>query len=175
MDNISVFFQIFNLNGKSPVLDQLMIFGATSLIYLASFLALALGFKGGIKEKKTALLIFLGLAIAFILIRMIHLFIHEPRPFATFHFLPIVPEPTLNSFPSIHTTIISIIAFSFTYFKSRWNLLFLPVMIWIGLSRVYVGVHYPLDIIGGFATAIVALIIAAQIKRIIISRIYPSL
>ncbi len=34
------------------------------------------------------------------------------------------------------------------YFKSKWSLLFLFVATWIGLSRIYVGVHYPIDTVG---------------------------
>jgi len=156
-----------DINGK------LMVFGATYLIYLTFLLVLILGFKGGIKEKKAFLLIILGLPIAILLIKFIHLFYFEPRPFVAFHFTPIVAQIADASFPSRHATIAAIIAFSYTIFQSKWALLFLPIMVWIGIARVYVGVHYPLDIIGGFITAIIALAIIVQIKRLIISRIYP--
>ena len=71
MSNQDLFFLIFNLNKQSPILDQLMIFGATSLIYLVFLLCVILAFKGAMKEKKAVLLIILGLPIAFILIKII--------------------------------------------------------------------------------------------------------
>lgn len=167
MDNTVLFFQIFNLNGRSQILDQLMIFGTTYLIYIVFLFVLIIGIKGGIKAKKAFLLIILGIPISILLIKGIHLFFYENRPFVTFNFLPIVAEQADASFPSRHATIISVIALSFTYFKSKWALLLLPIMFWIGLSRIFVGVHYPLDIIGGLITAGVALIIAIQIKKIL--------
>ena len=165
MNNTDLFFSIFNLNGKFWLLDQTMIFGATTLIYLIFLLCLILAFKGSIKEKKAVLLIILGLPLAFILIKIIHLFFYENRPFAALHFLPIVAEKMDASFPSRHATIAAVIAFSFTFFKSKWALLLLPVMLWIGTARVFVGVHYPQDILGGFAVAAIALFLSVQIKK----------
>lgn len=176
MDNISLFFQIFNLSGQSHSLDQFMIFGTKYLVYIMFILTLILAWFGKIKERKTLLLIILGLPISILIIIGIHQFYFEPRPFVTFNFLPVVSEAADSaSFPSRHATIASVIAFAYTYFKSKWALVFWLAMLWIGLSRVFVGVHYPLDILGGFATAAVALSIALQIKKLIISRIYPHL
>lgn len=167
MDNVSLFFQIFNLNGQSQILDQLMIFGTTHLIYIMFILVLLLTWKGEIKERKALLLIILGLPIAILLIKIIHIFFYESRPFVNFHFLPIVMEKADASFPSRHATIAAVIAFAYTYFKSSWAILFLPAMVWVGLSRIYVGVHYPLDIIGGFAVAGIALFICIIFKKIV--------
>lgn len=166
MDNTCLFFQIFNLNGQSWVLDQLMIFGSTYLIYLTLLLVLALGLKGETKEKKAFLLILLGIPVAILLIKGIHLFYYENRPFVTFNFPPIVPEDINASFPSRHATISAVLAFAYTYFKSKWSPIFLFIMLWIGLSRVFIGVHYPMDVIGGFIVAIIALTLSLQIKKI---------
>lgn len=167
MNNISLFFQVFNLNGRFQILDQLMIFGATHLIYLAILFVLFLGLKGKTADKKAFLLILLGLPIAVLLIKVIHLFFIESRPFVTFHFLPIVAEKADASFPSRHATISAVIAFSYTYFKSKWAPLILFIMLWVGISRIFVGVHFPLDIIGGFTVAAVATFIALQIKNLL--------
>lgn len=167
MLNVDLFFQIFNLNGKWWLLDQLMIFASTSLIYLTFLLSFVLVFKGGIKERKALLLIILGLPIAVLLIKIIHLFYFEPRPFVTYNFLPIVGEDVNASFPSRHATISSIIAFSFSYFRSKWAILFLFIVAWISFSRIYVGVHYPLDIIGGFITAAVSITLAMWLKKFV--------
>lgn len=166
MDNVSLFFSIFDLNGRSRILDQSMIFAAAPLIYLALLFVFFLGLKGEIREKKAFLLIILALPIAVLLIKTIHLFFFEPRPFVTFNFAPIVMEAANNaSFPSRHTTFAAVLAFAFTYFKSKWSPLLLLLMLWIGLSRVYVGVHYPLDIIGGFAFGAISISIALQIGK----------
>lgn len=176
MDNISLFFQIFSLNGQSQILDQLMIFGTKYLIYIMAILVLILAWKGKIKERKALLLIILNLPISILIIIVIHQFYFEPRPFVTFNFLPVVSEAANSaSFPSRHTTIAAVIAFTYVYFKSKWAWAFLPIMLWIGISRVFVGVHYPLDIIGGLVSATAAIAIAVQIRKKLISRIYPRL
>lgn len=167
MDNNTLFFLIFNLNGRSWILDKLMVFGADQLIYILILFMFILGFKGGIKEKKAFLLILLGVPLAILLIKGIHLFFFESRPFVTFHLTPFVKEAVDASFPSRHTTISSVIAFSFIYFKSKWSLSFLFAVAWIGLSRIYVGVHYPLDIIGGFLVGLTALMVSIQIKNLL--------
>ncbi len=137
-----------------------MLFGATYLIYVTIVLMFVLCFKGSTKERKALLLTILAIPIAILMIKLIHFFINEPRPFVTYHFLPITDNTPNASFPSRHATIASVMAFSYLYFKSKWSVLFLIIMFWVGLSRVYVGVHYPLDILGGFVFGIISLVIA---------------
>lgn len=164
-NNTNLFFLIFNLSRRFAVLDQLMIFAAVYVIYLAALLTILLTLKGGTKEKKASLLIILGMPIAFLLVNLIHLIVSKPRPFVVFNLSPLMTEPTYYSFPSIHTTIMAVIAFSYTYFKSRWSVLFLPLMLWVGVSRIFVGVHYPLDILGGITVGILAIFISLMIKK----------
>ncbi len=166
MDNTTLFFAIFNLNGHFPILDYLMVFVTTDLIYILFLAVLILGIKGGVKEKRSFLLILVGLPIAFLLIKLIHLILFEPRPFVTFNLLPIVSESADSaSFPSRHVTMAAVVAFAYTYFKSKWALFFLFIMLLIGVSRVYVGVHYPLDIVGGFTVGAISLTLAKSVFK----------
>lgn len=171
MVNTELFFQIFNLNGQNAILDKLMLFGATDLIYIIFAVVLILGIRGGIREKKSFLLIILALPVAVLLIKIIHLFFYENRPFVTFNFPPYATESQDASFPSRHATISAVIAFAYTYCKSKWSLLFLLSTFWISFARIYVGVHYPLDIAGGFAVGAVSLFLALQFKKLIFSQI----
>lgn len=149
----------------SLFLDTLMKFGAEPLIYIMILLILVLGIIGKTNDKKAFLLTVLAIPIAVLLIKGIHLFYFEPRPFVTYNFTPMVNESADASFPSRHTTISALIAFAYTYFKSKWSLLFLPLMLWVGISRVYVGVHYPLDILGGFLVGAISLRFALRLKE----------
>jgi undecaprenyl-diphosphatase len=88
---------------------------------------------------------------------VIKLAVDRPRP----HDHPLVPEPTTHSFPSGHATTSFACAATLARFVPRHGVPVLDVLAAaIAYSRVYVGVHYPLDVLGGaalgfaFATAL---------------------
>lgn len=167
MDNTSLFFLIFSLSQKWTILDRFMIFATDYLLYLSLFWILFLAVKGKIKEKKAFLLIILAIPLAILLIKFIHLFIIIPRPFVTFNFQPLTDSNPDASFPSRHATIMAVVAFALTFLKSNWAPLFFLLMILVGVSRIYIGVHYPLDVLGGFITGLISLILALLVKKLL--------
>ena len=91
--------------------------------------------------------------------------IGRPRPWRRYPLPhPLVPAPKDPSFPSAHTTIAFACATVTTYFWPRLGPSVFLLAVAIAFSRVYVGVHYPLDIVGGAAlgTAIGAVLIALR-------------
>ena len=62
---------------------------------------------------------------------------------------PLGHVPKDPSFPSGHTTIAFAAATVLSYYRPRWAPAFFLLAVAIGFSRVYVGVHYPLDVLGG--------------------------
>lgn len=179
MDNITLFHLIYDLHGQSQVLDNLMFFGAEYLIYSAFGLIILLAFKGQISERKillkSLLLILISLPVIVGIIKLIHVLYYLPRPFVDFDITPLISQKADASFPSRHVSIISAIVFVLAYYKSKWTPLFLFLMVWIGISRVYVGVHYPLDIIGGFLVGATSIIISLFIRKLILGLFFKSL
>jgi len=108
--------------------------------------------------RRAALWLFLSVAGADVLILTLKYGFHRPRPAAFFG-----AEPTSYSFPSGH----SLASFCFYMvlaglLSSRVRSSGLRVAVWfvaillvgaIGLSRIYLGVHYPSDVIGGYLAA----------------------
>ena len=77
---------------------------------------------------------------------------------------PLVPEPTSHSFPSGHAATSFACAATLAPFVGRRGALVLYVLAAaIAYSRVYVGVHYPLDVIAGAA---LGLVVATALRRL---------
>lgn len=72
------------------------------------------------------------------------------------------------SFPSGHTTAMSAAMMSiFLFSKSKKKYLCFLFIILMGLSRNYLMVHYPSDILGGFISGLIAAVIAYYITKLI--------
>ncbi len=75
-----------------------------------------------------------------------------------------IQAPITSSFPSGHSSASWCFAIIFTYFFwkiSRWSVIFIWILaIGITISRVYLQVHYPSDILGGICIGVVSAIIA---------------
>lgn len=172
MDNVSLFFLIFNLHGRSLILDNLMVFGAETLVYFVIFTMVLLTIKGGANERKSLLLAIFSLVISLVIVKIIRLFYFEPRPFITYYLTPLVNNVQNASFPSTHITRMTCIAFAYYFYKSKYAPLMLIFLIWMGFARIYIGVHYPLDIIGGFVVGIISIIISLQVKKLLQARFF---
>jgi undecaprenyl-diphosphatase len=78
----------------------------------------------------------------------------------------LVPAPKDHSFPSGHAATSFAAATVLTAFAPRLAPAWFVLALAIGFSRVYVGVHYPLDIVGGAALGVAtALLLLAAIRR----------
>jgi undecaprenyl-diphosphatase len=95
----------------------------------------------------------IGLAIA----QLMLLFIHRIRPYDA-GISHLIVAPTADwSFPSDHAIASLSIVFTFALQGlRRWSLIFLSLASLVCISRIYVGMHYVSDILGGAAVALLA-------------------
>lgn len=64
-----------------------------------------------------------------------------------------------NGFPSDHATLAAVIAVIAALAWPKWSIPFLAFAFVLGLSRVFVGVHYPGDVLAGWAIGAFAAIV----------------
>lgn len=90
----------------------------------------------------------LGLLVTNVTIKPL---ISRPRPWLDWPIIPLVTERDPNSFPSGHTC--AAFAAGLSWARAlpwRWGRLAAVVLaVLMGLSRLYVGVHYPSDVLAG--------------------------
>jgi undecaprenyl-diphosphatase len=152
-ENIFLFF--YNLAHRNEFFDRIVVFitEPVGLIILGLIgLYMVSQYKDDQKYNlKIILLIFGPAVIAILVATVFKLFFHQLRPFAELpSVVPLIDEKGY-AFPSGHATFFSALTISFFLFKPKIGAIFIFVALLIGISRVIAGVHYPFDILGGFA------------------------
>ena len=124
------------------------------------------------KSPRRAFAGIIALIILTIIVQSVKSYFYLPRPVTVFgDEVNVIGEVLRHrSFPSGHSaTIMAIARVLWGAFRSWVNLLLLLVILLVGLSRVYIGVHFPLDAAVGFMvgwlSAELALYIAGKIDR----------
>lgn len=85
-----------------------------------------------------------------------------------------VPEA---SFPSDHATLLFGLALPLLPAAASrlWGVIFLLLALGTAWARVYLGVHFPADMLGGLAVAVVAWALVAALRGPLHGRLYPAL
>jgi undecaprenyl-diphosphatase len=149
--NQSLFLWLHHFAGRWPFLDGTAIFFAEWLPWFlcAAFLLLVV-YQPGARRR---LYLFAEGALAIILARgiivtAIHFFYYHARPFVVYNFAPLINESG-SSFPSAHAAWFFALAMTVWYADRRWGWWFFALATLMGIARIYAGVHFPIDIIGG--------------------------
>jgi len=160
----------------SPAMTRLMFtityLGGNGLV-MAAFLALLIFLH--LRWRRATVWLLITLAGATILDVSLKLAFHRPRPAPFFG-----PIPHTYSFPSGHAL------FSFCFYgvvaglvAGRLRSHALRALLWIcaallvlaiGTSRIYLGVHYPSDVIGGYLTATIWVATMVALDRLRLNR-----
>lgn len=139
---------------KRTAIMEGITFLASRNFLLAAYSALILFYLYQKQKRRSLEVLLIGL-IGFLINYLMKLFFHRPRPAN-----PLVDPLTSFSFPSGHATSAFVFYGLLAYlvwqtklsrpFKWLLSALLIALALLIGFSRVYLRVHYPSDVIGGF-------------------------
>lgn len=148
----------------NPVFEGLSYAGRLGLLWIVIALVLALLYR----RFGVLVLTLVAVALADWASMGIKAVVDRPRPpLRTAEPKTLVPMPHDASFPSGHAATsfaaATILSFSFPRLAPLFYLLAAAV----AFSRVYVGVHYPLDVIGG---ALLGILVATALRLLVTTR-----
>lgn len=157
---------------RNPGLTEIMIFisllGADIIVFVAGLFTVFLTWK---KHKREAILFVMILAVGLLINIILKIIFQRPRPSID----PIMDLSSSYSFPSGHAmnafifySIMSYFVYHFTHNKLLSGIVTafaLVLVLLIGFSRVYLGVHYPSDVLAGFIAGFFVFVTAIVLIR----------
>jgi undecaprenyl-diphosphatase len=174
--DVSLFY-LLNSKVQNVVFDFLMPI-LTNLDYWRIpiiLLAIALLVFGGRRGRVAVLLLVLGITLSDQLCNSIFKpLVGRARPCNVLENVHLLIGCTkAYSFPSSHATNIftGMILFSYVYPKLKIGLLTIAIL--VAYSRVYVGVHYPFDVVAGIALGVACAITIMVVHKVLV-RISPK-
>jgi undecaprenyl-diphosphatase len=156
---------------RTPWLTQVMILitnlGAEYMIAIAIIIVIFFVWK---KHKREALTFTIILIMGAIINLSLKQLIHRPRPVIA----PLIVESS-SSFPSGHAMNAAVfylsVSFYFYHFTRKKKLssavtvVSIILILLIGFSRIYLGVHYPSDVVAGYVVGTWWLVLAILISK----------
>lgn len=144
-----IFRLINQFTGRIRIIDVFMIFISQKLRYFFAFVLIILWFRDNHHKRITS---YAGISafISLLVTSLIKLFFFKPRPFLkkSLNLLAPVPSKRNSTFPSKHTTLAFAVSFSILFYKRTLGTVMSILSLFAGLSRIWMGQHYPSDIIG---------------------------
>lgn len=160
--NNQIFFFFYNLAHRSELFDKLVVFVADIFPYILLVLSgvfllffyKILPSQNPFREFVNKWRLFLPILLTFIFALassvLLKLLFHTERPFTLFREVVPLLTQTDHAFPSGHTLIFTALAFAVLSISKKAGYIFLFFAVLIGISRIVAGVHFPVDIFGGF-------------------------
>jgi undecaprenyl-diphosphatase len=153
--NYSLFQSINNLAGQSHFIDSLMIFCANNIVWVMLVVLTALWLTGRPDNQKLVFYSCLTAAVSLLIAAfVISPSVNHTRPFVGHTIHQLIPHVPDASFPSDHATFAFAVAFTLLFAKRRTGIVMLALAVLTGFARVFVGVHYPADILGALVLSL---------------------
>ncbi len=167
--NVGGFRLINGLAGHNVWLDKFMVFEADKMGYVLILLVLVLFWKKSYFKK--ALFVSWGSAIVarFVFVSVIKYLFYSPRPFLVLENINrLMNHETDSAFPSGHASFYFALAMGVYFYNKKAGRIYLFLAGLLGFARIFVSVHWPLDIIAG---AVLGITTAYIIERLVAPRL----
>lgn len=166
-----LFSQINNLAGQSPWLDTpaRLFMNDYFVATLMAIILLALWFEGTritvrFNNQRAVLVGAVSALLANIVVKSINLLYFHPRPFHRLDVNLLFYQPHDSSLPSNAAALGFSIAAGVWFYQRKWGWLLLAIAGLFALSRIFGGVHTPLDVLCGVAVGVGAAWVIKQQK-----------
>jgi undecaprenyl-diphosphatase len=143
------FMFINNKVSHFPILDYSMVLFAEYVQYAFVLLMIMLWWVNKRNYRVIVFQAMFAFACSYSINRFIECFIYRERPFIAHDITQLVEHTANSSFPSDHASSAIAIAATLLLLTLKYRYIWCLIAILVAFSRIWVGVHYPIDVIAG--------------------------
>ncbi|MBK1842319.1 phosphatase PAP2 family protein [Azospirillum sp. YIM B02556] len=173
--NVDLFLAINGPAAPAPWMLHLAMVCAEGLVYVVAALAAGLWMWGAPQRRGGLVAVGCGLLLAFAVNTAIGMVWYHPRPFAAGIGHQLMAHDMATSFPSDHGTFLFTVGLGLiaTGAARRWGAVVLALGAATAWARVYLGVHWPLDMAGAFILGGVCALFAVILRPVADAHLAP--
>jgi undecaprenyl-diphosphatase len=160
--NDRLFFLLNATAEPDPLIVSIAEIAAAWLVFAAAALMPALWIRGRRSARGALIATFLGVVAAMAANQLLGLLWFEPRPFMAGIGHTLMHHAPENSFPSDHATFLWSLGLGLiaTGASRRWGIVVSCLGLLVAWARIYLGLHFPIDMAASFLVACAAAALA---------------
>jgi undecaprenyl-diphosphatase len=173
----ALFLYINGLAGKVPIIDGFFRGISNDYFAVISCCLILIWLWFGTRDperrqiyQRTVLIAAISIGLASLLMLIVNQFYFRPRPFDE---LPpgsvnlLFYKPTDSSFPSNLSAVLFAMAVPIIIKIRSYGSILLAIAVLSSFGRIYIGIHYPLDVLGGAVVGTAGALLAYGVSRLI--------
>lgn len=167
---------LYHWAAASAVISALVVAIAQYAIFLLPLAVVVIWFWPGADtpaRRQAVLAALVSGAIAVVLVVVVGHLVVRARPFVVLGLTPLFPHAIDSSFPSDHELGSMAVALPILWARPRIGIWLTIWALLIGFARVASAVHWPTDILGSMAIAVVPAVVGLVLVAAVLSRIAP--